>query len=103
MTKNMETEELNQQIKDLLNKSGLTFGEVRAFFDGLQYLSDQKKKDFIAFVGKDTRLIYPLYINFKAKLKALASDNKEEEWAKIVANEVKELERYIKEKGIPEK
>jgi len=75
----MNTEELNIKIKNLLNKSGMAFEEVRAFFDGLQYLSDSEKEEFISIVEKELELIYPLYINFKAKLKALESENPEKE------------------------
>jgi hypothetical protein len=75
----MNTEELNFKIKDILNKSGMAFEEVRAFFDGLQYLSDSEKEEFILIVEKQSELIYPLYINFKAKLKALESENPEED------------------------
>jgi len=98
----MNTEELNIKIKNLLNKSGMAFEEVRAFFDGLQYLSDSEKEEFISIVEKELELIYPLYINFKAKLKALESENPEKEWEKIVDNEIAELDKYIKVKGIPE-
>jgi len=98
----MNTEELNFKIKDILNKSGMAFEEVRAFFDGLQYLSDSEKEEFILIVEKQSELIYPLYINFKAKLKALESENPEEDWEKIVDNEIVELDKYIKAKGIPE-
>ena len=98
----MNTEELNRKIKDVLTKSGLAFEEVRAFFDGLQYLSDLEKTEFISIVEKEPKLVYPLYINFKAKLTALESSEPNKNWDQIVENEILELEKYIQAKGIPE-
>ncbi len=71
-----ESDELNSQIKNILYKSNLSFDETRAFFDGLQYLPNEDKKEFISILTEDPELIYPLYINFKAKL-AVLEDNPE--------------------------
>lgn len=96
---NRENRDLNVEIKNILYKSNLSFDETRAFFDGLQYLPDEDKKEFIEILSEDPELIYPLYINFKAKLKALESEDPEKEWDEIVENELAELDKYLDKKG----
>ncbi len=95
-----ENRDLNVEIKNILYKSNLSFDETRAFFDGLQYLPDEDKAQFIEILTDEPELIYPLYINFKAKLKALQSEDPEKEWDKIVENELAELDDYLEKKGI---
>ena len=73
----------------------MSFDETRAFFDGLQYLPDDYKNEFIEMLESDPELIYPLYINFKAKLKALEDESSEKSWEEVVENELKELEEKI--------
>lgn len=97
---NKEKRDLNVEIKNILYKSNLSFDETRAFFDGLQYLPDEDKEQFIEILSDDPELIYPLYINFKAKLKALDSEEPEKEWDKIVEDELAELDKYLDKKGI---
>lgn len=95
-----EDKELNIKIKNILHKSRLSFDETRAFFDGLQYLPQDDKKEFISILGEDPELIYPLYINFKAKLKALEEDDSGRSWEQIVEDELKQLENYVNNKGM---
>lgn len=98
-----QDKDLNVQIKNILHKSNLSFDETRAFFDGLQYLPSEDKKYFISIVEEDLELIYPLYINFKAKLKALEEDDSGRSWDQIVEDEINQLEEYLVNKGIVKK
>ena len=97
---NEEEKDLNIQIKNILYKSNLTFDETRAFFDGLQYLPKDDKEEFITILEEEPELIYPLYINFKAKLAALEEDDTGRSWEKIVEDEVALLDEYLEKKGI---
>lgn len=93
-----EDKELNIKIKNILHKSNLSFDETKAFFDGLQYLPLEDKQNFISMLEQDPELIYPLYINFKAKLKQLEEDNTGRSWDQIVEDEISQLEKYLEEK-----
>lgn len=95
-----EDQDLNVNIKNILHKSKLSFDETRAFFDGLQYLPVEDKKQFIAMIEQDPELIYPLYINFKAKLTALEEDTSGRSWDQIVEDEINQLEQHLKNKGM---
>ena len=46
-------------------------------------------------------MIYPLYINFKAKLAALEEEEAggDKSWEEIVENEISELDKYLENKG----
>ena len=101
MDENKEEKDLNIRIKNILYKSELSFDETRAFFDGLQYLSDEDKEEFISILEEEPDLIYPLYINFKAKLTALEEDEAggDKSWEEIVENEISELDKYLENKG----
>jgi hypothetical protein len=99
-TQTEEDKDLNVKIKNILHKSNLSFDETRAFFDGLQYLPTEEKKQFISILEEDPELIYPLYINFKAKLKALEEDDTGRSWDQIVEDEIKQLEDYMNNKGM---
>jgi len=94
-----ENRDLNVEIKNILYKSNLSFDETRAFFDGLQYLPDEDKTQFIEILSEEPELIYPLYINFKAKLKALEAEEPEKEWEQIVEDELAQLDEYLDKKG----
>ena len=98
LNEDLESEEhlnLNKQIKNILHTSNLSFDETKGFFDGLQYLPMNQKKQFIEMINEDIDLIYPLYINFKAKLKSLEEDTSGRSFEEIVEDEVKALENYI--------
>ena len=97
---NQEDQDLNVKIKNILHKSKLSFDETRAFFDGLQYLPIEDKKQFIVMIEQDPELIYPLYINFKAKLTALEEDTSGRSWDQIVEDEINQLEQHLQSKGI---
>lgn len=94
-----EDKNLNIKIKDILHKSNLSFDETKAFFDGLQYLPEEDKKNFITMLEDDPELIYPLYINFKAKLKSLEEDNTGRSWDQIVEDEINKLEDYLNKRS----
>lgn len=96
----IEDKDLNIKIKNILHKSNLSFDETRAFFDGLQYLPIEDKKQFIEILEEDPELIYPLYINFKAKLSALEDDDSGRSWDQIVEDEIAELDEYMSNKSI---
>jgi hypothetical protein len=100
-TQTEEDKDLNVKIKNILHKSNLSFDETRAFFDGLQYLPTEEKKQFISILEEDPELIYPLYINFKAKLAALEEEEAggDKSWEEIVENEISELDKYLENKG----
>jgi hypothetical protein len=94
-----EDKNLNIKIKDILHKSNLSFDETKAFFDGLQYLPEEDKENFIVMLEEDPELIYPLYINFKAKLKSLEEDNTGRSWDQIVEDEINKLEDYLNKRS----
>lgn len=81
------------ELSQIIRESQLTFEEVRAFETGLAMLSEDEQMMFMAAIKEDPELIYPLYINFKAKLRA-ASGN-EKEWAEAVETEIVQLEDFM--------
>ena len=86
------------ELKQLLNKSALTFEEIRAFEAGLEILEEGEQRTFTSIVTKDPEIIYPLYINFKAKLRAASGTDKE--WEEAVETELKQLEDYLNKKRV---
>lgn len=84
---------LRKDLSKILEESALTFEEVRAFETGLSLLTDDEQEQFVAIVSEDPELIYPLYINFKAKLHAVHGT--EEEWTEAIETEILQLEDYI--------
>ncbi len=89
---------LINEIKEILDKSDLTFDEARAFETGLSMLTDKEQKEFAKYISKDKELIYPLYINFKAKLHAV--NGTKEEWEDAVKTEIHQLEEYLTKKRV---
>ncbi len=85
-----------EKLEVVLKESPLTFEEQRAFSLGLGYLSIEEQEDFVKIVKDNNELIYPLYINFKAKLRAIKGT--EYEWEAAVENELKEFEQLLGEK-----
>ncbi len=75
-----------QPLRDLLNSSELSFEEVRAFEAGLAYLTQDQQKTFVTLLKNDPELIYPLYINFKAKLRA--AQGTDQEWETAIETEI---------------
>lgn len=86
------------ELKKILQSSELSFEEVRAFETGLSMLNKDEQEEFAYILSEDIDLIYPLYINFKAKLHAI--EGTDEEWQKAIENEVKELEIYLAKKKV---
>ncbi len=86
------------ELKEILQASELSFEEVRAFEIGLSMLTKEEQEEFTALLVEDIGLVYPLYINFKAKLHAI--EGTDEEWLSAIENEVKELELYLSKKKV---
>lgn len=84
---------LRKDLSQILEDSALTFEEVRAFETGLALLTDDEQAEFADIIKDDPELIYPLYINFKAKLRAVRGT--EEEWTEAIETEIVQLEDYI--------
>lgn len=84
---------LRKDLNQILEESELTYEEVRAFETGLSLLTDSEQEQFADIIKEDPELIYPLYINFKAKLNAVHGT--EEEWLEAIETEILQLEDYI--------
>ena len=84
---------LRKDLNKILEESALTFEEVRAFETGLSLLTDEEQEQFADIIKEDPELIYPLYINFKAKLNAARGT--EEEWVEAIETEILQLDDYI--------
>ncbi len=84
---------LRKDLSQILEESALTFEEVRAFESGLSLLTDDEQEQFSDIIKEDPELIYPLYINFKAKLHA--AHGTEEEWLEAIETEILQLEDFI--------
>lgn len=86
------------ELSQLLRESELTYEEVRAFETGLSMLTHDEQTTFLDAVKDDPELIYPLYINFKAKLHA--ANGSEEEWDKAVETEIIQLEDFMTKRRV---
>jgi hypothetical protein len=86
------------QLKDILRSSALEADEIHAFELGLSTLSEEEQKVFIEYISKYPDLIYPLYINFKVKLKAVKGTKKE--WEEAVNTEITQLEEFLLKKRV---
>jgi hypothetical protein len=84
---------LRSDLRKILEQSALTSEEVRAFEVGLTLLTDEEQGEFAEIIKLDPELIYPLYINFKAKIHA--AHGTEEEWMEAVENEIVQLEDFL--------
>ncbi len=89
---------LHEGLKTILEQSELTFEEVRAFETGFLMLTDEEQSQLADILKEDPELIYPLYINFKAKLHAARGSN--EEWMKAIETEVVQLEEFIAKRRV---
>ena len=85
-----------EKLEAILADSGLTFEEQRAFSLGLGYLTIPEQDEFARTLLDNKELIYPLYINFKAKLRSIKGNEKE--WGALVEGELKEFESLLGEK-----
>ncbi|MDQ5962807.1 MAG: hypothetical protein QG653_614 [Patescibacteria group bacterium] len=86
------------ELSQILRESELTFEEVRAFETGLSMLTNKEQETFMEAIKDDPELIYPLYINFKAKLHA--ANGTEEEWDKAVETEIIQLEDFMTKRRV---
>ena len=89
---------LSQELQKALESTKLTYEELRAFEVGLMLLDAQEQEEFAKIVKDDPELVYPLYINFKAKLHAALSDEKE--WEAAIEREIMELEEFLKKRRV---
>ncbi len=87
------------ELRQALDNSKLSFEEARAFEAGLVYLSKKEQEDFLQSVRENPELIYPLYINYKAKLHAAVSGSKKA-WDAVIEQEIKELEEMIEKRRV---
>jgi hypothetical protein len=89
---------INQELRKALEETTLTFEELRAFEAGLMLLTEEEQVDFLKIVKKDPELVYPLYINFKAKLHA--AQEGEDAWKDAIEREIFELEEFMKKRKV---
>jgi hypothetical protein len=84
---------LRKDLRLILEQSALTQEEVRAFETGLMLLTDEEQEQFAEIIKEDSELIYPLYINFKAKIHAVRGTK--EEWEEAIETEIVQLEDFM--------
>ncbi len=89
---------LSQELQKALESTKLTYEELRAFEVGLTLLEPTEQNEFAKIVKENPELVYPLYINFKAKLHAALSD--ESEWEAAIDREIMELEEFLKKRRV---
>lgn len=89
---------LIQELQTILEGSELTFEEARAFEAGLVMLTESEQMEFAHIIKEDPELIYPLYINFKAKLRAARGT--EEEWLEAIETEIVQLEDFLAKRRV---
>lgn len=89
---------LSAELRNLLKESKLSFEEVRAFEVGLETLTEREQIEFYTHLSKDPQLLYPIYIHYKAKARAVRGTD--EEWQEAVDAEVKDLEEYLETKRV---
>ncbi len=86
------------ELRTVLESSELTFEEARAFEAGLVMLTEEEQTEFVNIIKNDPELIYPLYINFKAKLRAARGTK--EEWLEAVETEIVQLEYFLAKRRV---
>lgn len=89
---------LNQKLQKALDETKLTYEELRAFEVGLTLLNEEEQEEFATIVKENPELVYPLYINFKAKLHAAGEGEKE--WEDAIERELEELEEFLKKRKV---
>lgn len=89
---------LKPELKKALESTNLTFEELRAFEVGLTLLTPEEQDEFTVIVKEDPELVYPLYINFKAKLHAARGTDRE--WEEVIEREIVELEEFMKKRKV---
>ncbi len=86
------------ELKAVLDNSELTAEESRAFETGLLMVGEEEQKLFAQIVAQDPELIYPLYINYKAKLRAAYGTK--EDWEEAVQTEIVQLEDFLSRRKV---
>ncbi len=89
---------LLSELRKILEGSNLSFVEVRAFEAGLAHLSYEEQQAFFEGVSAYPELIYPIYINYKAKLHAMVDSD--EAWEAAVEKEIEELNDLIERRRV---
>lgn len=89
---------LTSSLRSILENSELAFEEARAFEAGLAMLTEEEQAAFANIIKDDPELIYPLYINFKAKLRA--AHGTKEEWIETVETEIVQLEDFLAKRRV---
>lgn len=84
------------ELLELISSSELGEEEVLAFVYGLQNLTNEEQQVFYLMLKESPELIYPLYINYKAKI--LAKDKSREEFEKAIEEELRVLDLKLSEK-----
>lgn len=87
------------ELRTALTQSKLSFEELRAFEAGLAYLTPTEQESFLRAITENPELIYPLYINYKAKLHAATSGD-QKAWEDAVNRELEELEEMIERRRV---
>lgn len=89
---------ITQELRKALEETTLTFEELRAFEAGLMLLSSDEQDEFLTIVQSNPELVYPLYINFKAKLHS--AQEGEQEWQDAIERELEELEEFMRKRRV---
>jgi hypothetical protein len=89
---------LYEGLRKVIDDSELTSEEARAFETGLNMLTHEEQVEFTHILRTDPEMIYPLYINYKAKLRAARGT--EEDWIRAVETEIVQLEDYLAKKRV---
>lgn len=98
MTKKAFSMAVINSLNKILETSGLEFEEIRAFELGLGYLKESEQEEFAVLLSNNPDLIYPLYINYKAKLKAMNEGDKV--WDKLIEDEINEFDRLLEKRRV---
>ncbi len=85
-------------LRQIVRDSKLSFEEIRAFEAGLEMLTEREQAEFYTHLEKDPELIYPIYIHYKAKARAIRGT--EEEWQEAIEAEIRDLEEYMTKKRV---
>lgn len=86
------------ELRKALENSNLSFEEARAFETGLVYLAPEEQDEFLEIITENPELIYPLYINYKAKL--YAANGTTDDWEKVIEQEIQELDKLIEKRRV---
>jgi len=89
---------ISQELRKALEDTTLSFEELRAFEAGLMLLSPEEQHEFYTIVKTNPELVYPLYINFKAKLHA--AQEGDQEWQDAIERELLELEEFMRKRRV---